>query len=285
MQLAQFRFHVDRNVNLFHHTVALYPESYRSEGSAFDNSKYRDDHADLRTPSLDSLIRKLFSLGNADWDFVGLSLAGRLEEGQFETQLQQGFGGLARIWAEILQESWKGYHRIWQEVQKRLDLYKSAFESQWKSLSNEVISQIRIISESPWNPDYIDVYFVDSLYGGASLIDRVLLAPVENLEIEKKLLTHELAEGAYSICGLSTKLRAYGIDQELAHTIIDATAYFALKPYLNQEYSGRLRPKSTYYPEADRVLSVFEERNAGTSSYSGFDSILDGLRPEPFKPG
>ena len=74
--MVELRFHIERNINLFCHTIALFPESYRSEGSAFDNPSYRRDHSRLRTKPLMDLFSRLLPLGWGDWDFVGLSLLG-----------------------------------------------------------------------------------------------------------------------------------------------------------------------------------------------------------------
>ncbi|MDV3278219.1 MAG: hypothetical protein LYZ69_07115 [Nitrososphaerales archaeon] len=278
--MTQFRFHVGRDLNLFCHTIALFPESFRSEGSAFNNARYRQIHPHLRTEQLTRLFSDLLKLGWADWDFVGLSLLGGDTGGSFESRIRDGFGRLASIWSAILDESWKGYAEMWPEVQSRLNQHKSRFEEEWKPMGEGVMQGIREISETSWNPDLVDVQLVDSLNGGASFASTILLAPVANLEIEKKLLAHELSESAFSAKGLQAKLESRNANPEFFHAVVDTAAYFALKAWLKPEYVEKLKPNPAYYVGAEPVYSAFEKSSPLSGAYRGLDGLIAAVAEE-----
>jgi hypothetical protein len=274
--MTEFAFHVDRDLNLFCHTLSLYPESFRSEESAFNNPKYRKLRSRLRTNRLTDLFSDLVHVGWADWDFVGLSLLsnGESSAGSFGERIHNGFGRVAGIWSEILTESWQGYSGIWPEVGDRLDEYRSRFEEEWRPIGGEVLKRIRTISETSWNPRRVDVQLVDSLNGGASFDNTILLAPVSNLEVEKKLLAHELSESAFSARGLAAELESAGVGPEFFHAIVDTTAYFAAKDWLKPESVEKLRPNPAYYVGAEPVWSAFEMCHPLSEGYEGFEHLV-----------
>lgn len=280
--MTEFRFHVDRGLNLFCHTICLFPESYRSEGSAFNNAKYREKHSNLRQQALANLFSNLLQLGWADWDFVGLSLIdGSGAGGSSENRIRHGLGRLSNIWSAILEESWKGYGEMWPAIEASLTKYKSQFEDAWKASGEDVLLRVKRISEAEWDPKHIDVHLVDCLYGGASYIDKILIGPVSDFEIEKKLLSHELSETAFAVNGLQSKLQTRGINPGVFHTVVDTAAYLSVKPWLKSEYVERLKPKSPYYAETEAVYSAFEKCGAGSEAYLGLEEFLTVLAKEP----
>lgn len=280
-QPTKFKFHVDKALNLFCHTICLFPESYRSEGSAFNNPPYRASHAQMRQKPLVDLFSKLLALGWADWDFVGLSvIGGDIAASPLEKTVGEGFGRLACLWSEILTESWKGYSEIWPEAQRRLDQYATKFGDEWEPIGEGVLRRIREISETSWNPERVNVYLVDCLNGGASFADTVLLAPARNLETEKKLLAHELSESAFSAGGLRARLETMGADPSLVHTIVDTTAYIAVKASLKRDQAERLEPNPNYYAKTKQVYSAFEKSGATSGTYQGFNRLLAAVFSE-----
>jgi len=94
------------------------------------------------------------------------------------------------------------------------------------------------------------------------------------LEIEKKLLCHELSEGAFATGNLQERLEAKGISSDVSHTVVDTTAYVALKSWLKSEYVERLKPKQHYYVGAESVYTAFEQSDAGSEAYKGLDGLL-----------
>ena len=280
--MTRFTFHVDSGLNLFCHTISLFPESFRSEGSAFNNARYRQAHSDLRTRRLADLFSGLLQLGWADWDFVGLSLLNG--DGSFGSRISGGFGRLASVWSAILEESWKGYAEMWPEVSNRLNEHRSRFEEEWGPMGEEVLQRIRKISETGWSPDSVDVQLVDSLNGGASFASTILLAPVANLEVQKKLLAHELSESAFSAVGLQAKLESRGIDSEFFHAIVDTAAYFALKAWLKPEFVEKLKPNPAYYAGAEPVYSAFEKSGSVSEAYGGLDGLIEAVAKESVRP-
>lgn len=277
--MARFRFHVNRNPNLFCHTICLFPESYRSEGSAFNNPKYREKWKHLRTPRLANLFSKLLRVGWGDWDFVGLSLLNGVDASDsLEVRTQKGFARLAKIWSAILEESWKGYSHIWPAVEAQLIQYKSHFEEEWNATGEDVLRVIEQISQADWDPERIDVYLIDCFNGGASYVDTVLLPPVLNLEVEKKLFSHELSEGAFADTGLQRRLESLGVNPKVSHTIVDTTAYYAVKGWLKPESVERLKPNPAYYTSAEAVQSAFEECAVLSKTYLGLDKLLTTVK-------
>lgn len=214
-------------------------------------------------------------MGWADWDFVGLSLLNSADAGgSLERSAQGGFARLADMWSAILEESWESYSRVWPDVEIRLTEYASRFGCEWNAIGEDVFRAVRRISEAEWDPEHIDVYLVDCLNGGVSFVDTVLLAPVSDFEVEKKLLSHEVAEGAFAVNGLQGRLESLGVNPGVFHTFVDMTAYFAVKERLNADYVERLAPNPACYVVVEPVRSAFEECAVLSEAYLGLDGLL-----------
>jgi hypothetical protein len=218
---------------------------------------------------------RLVPLGWGDWDFVGLSLlGGDSGVGSIERRLRGRSNLLTDVWSAILAESWKGYGGLWPEVQDHLSRYRFRLETDWDSIGIVTLERLRRISRADWNPEHVDVYLVDCLYGAASYMNTILIAPVADMEIEKKLLCHELSESAFAGSSLLARLERNGIDPSVAHTIVDTAAYFALRPWLKPEYVDRLKPKASYYPKAESVYMAFERCEGLSGGYPELDELL-----------
>lgn len=276
IEVPSVRFLMNKYVNLFYHACVLFSEYFPDEYSLgiLNNSTYRQRHEHLKTQSLHRKFQNLWRHSYYAWDFVGKSLCetnsitstkeklGRTSEDQMDT------------WLGILSEALLSYEPIWGDVEGRLEEYKSEFEIEWNPIYKSILTKMSNLAKLPWTMGFINVHLVDCVYGAQSWIEGVVAPPFPIIDVEKKLLAHELAHILVPDYFLKTKLQHIGLDCTISHTIVDLIAYFGVKEHVTDLERKGIKPNPDYYADVPKLYPIFESCYKNPDRYQNFDEIL-----------
>lgn len=277
----RIQFFADKFVNLFYHISVLFSEYFPEEYShgILNNVSYQRKYKQLKAKSLRQRFEQLQHYSYYTWDFIGKSLSRTRSVTQVKEKLEKTSRNLMGIWLEILSEASPSYESIWAEIEGKLNKYKLKFDVEWNSIHNSVLTKMSDITKLPWKPESISVHLVDCVHGAQSWAQDVVLPPFPNVDVEKKLLTHEIAHILIPNYFLETKLRSLGLDLTLSHTIVDLTAYFSIKKHVTDPERLGIKPNPDYYPEVQKLYPIFEDCYRNPRKYQDFDEILKQIVP------
>jgi len=174
------------------------------------------------------------------------------------------------------------FEDIWEEVRPRLDDYRYKFLAEWAQISDQVLMRLRDLAKAHWISDKIHVHFIGCLYGGFGWNDCIGSAAFPDMDIQKKLLAHELSELITPHHTIQKALASAGLNPGIAHTLVDMFAYFSVKDFIPkpgpplQEKRG-IRPNPSYYPAAEALLSIFENYAENPSVYPDFSTAAEAI--------
>lgn len=266
---------VSKYVNLFYHVGVLFPEYFPDEIIGFlKNSTYIEEHERLRTKKLHKLFQTLQEYSYYTWDFMGLPLSQAGDSGSVRHILLDTSQKVAQIWHEIYHEALGAYEHIWAQTEPKLKKFTSEFKTQWDPISEPVLTNMSNIAKRFWNEGCINVNFVDCVHGGSAWIKDIVLAPYPDMDIEKKLLAHELAHTLIPEYYLREELRKARLDWAISHTIVDMIAYFSVKKHVSRPEKRGIKPNPNYYAHVEELYPVFEKCYMHPESYRDFESIL-----------
>ena len=278
--VPKLRFFVSKQVNLFYHISVLFSEYFSDEYSLgiLNNSAYREHYANLKTQSLHQKFQNLWRYSFYSWDFVGKSL--------FEANTITGTRKILKkasqeqmdIWVEILSEGLSSYENVWRQTTQKLKEYRSRFETEWNRINDSVLAEMSNLAKLPWKTNTIAAHFVDCVYGAQSWTEDVVLPPFPDLDIEKKLLSHEIAHILVPDYFLKTKLQSLGLKCAIAHTIVDLIAYFGVKEHVADLERRGIKPNPSYYEEVSKLYPIFKECYENPDRYQSFDEILKQIK-------
>lgn len=278
--VPKLRFFVSKQVNLFYHISVLFSEYFSDEYSLgiLNNSAYREHYANLKTQSLHQKFQSLWRYSFYSWDFVGKSL--------FEANTITGTRKILRkasqeqmdIWVEILSEALSSYENVWRQTAQKLKEYRSRFETEWNRINDFILAEMSNLAKLPWKTNTIAAHLVDCVYGAQSWTEDVVLPPFPDLDIEKKLLSHEIAHILVPDYFLKTKLQSLGLNCAIAHTIVDLIAYFGVKEHVADLERRGIKPNPSYYEEVSKLYPIFEECYENPDRYQSFDEILKQIK-------
>jgi hypothetical protein len=109
--------------------------------------------------------------------------------------------------------------------------------------------------------------------------------PFPNLDVEKKLLSHEIAHILTPDYFLKTKLQKFNLDCSIAHTIVDLIAYFGVKEHVTDPERRGIKPNPDYYAGASELYPVFANFYQNPDRYREFDDILEQISERKGKEG
>jgi len=274
--IPKVRFFVNEYVNLFYHLLVLFSEYFSDEESLgfLNNSAYRQKYEHLKTEKLHRLFQSLQEHSFYAWDFAGKSLFEANTMDSVAEALKNTSQKVAGIWFEIYSEAFNSYEDVWTQTKPKLEEYAQKFEMEWNSISASVLSRMSNIVKCPWKYETVNVHFVDCLYGASAWVKDIALAPFPDTDVEKKLLSHELAHTLVPDHFLKTKLRDFGLDISLSHTIVDLIAYLSVKEHIANSEQRGIKPNPDYYEQVDRLYPIFEDCYKHPETCRGFDEIL-----------
>jgi hypothetical protein len=274
--VPKLRFLANKYVNLFYHLSTLFAEYFSDEESSgiLNNTTYRQANARLKTEKLHQLFQSLQEHSFYAWDFAGKSLSQTDTLSQVETALSDESKKLADIWLKIYSESLPSYESVWTQTEPRLKEYMQKFQTEWSSINESVLSKMADIAKRGWKQDHITVHFVSCVNGASAWINDIVLPPFPNVDVEKKLLAHELAHTLVPDYALKPKLQSLALDSNIAHTAVDLIAYFSIKEHVTDPEKRGIKPNPTYYAQVDKLYPVFEDCYKHPEKYNSLDEIL-----------
>lgn len=274
--IPKVRFFVNKYVNLFYHLSVLFSEYFPDEESLgfLGNSAYRQKYEHSKTEKLHRLFQNLQEYSFYTWDFAGKSLFEADTIDSAAEALKSTSQKVAEIWFKIYLEAFDSYEDVWMKTEPKLKEYALKFEVEWDPIGASVLSNMSNIARCSWKHESMNVYFVDCLYGASAWVRDIALAPFPDTDVEKKLLAHELAHTLVPDHFLKTKLRDFGLDLSLSHTIIDLIAYFSVKKHVTDSERRGIKPNPDYYEQVDRLYPIFEDCYKHPETYRGFDEVL-----------
>lgn len=278
--VPKVRFFISEQTNLFYHLSVLFSEYFSDEYSLgiLNNSAYRQNYAHLKTQSLHEKFQALWQYSFYPWDFIGKSLFEAKTIAKTREILKKASQDQMNIWLEILSEALVSYEDIWCQTEPKLEEYGSKFEAEWNLVNESVLAEMSNIAKLPWKTDFINVHLVDCVHGAQSWTDDVVVPPFPDMDVEKKLLSHEIAHILVPDYLLKTKLQILGLDCAIAHTIVDLIAYFSVKKHVSDLERRGIKPNPDYYAEVSKLYPIFENCHKNPEGYSTFDEILKQIK-------
>lgn len=279
-RVPNIRFLIDEHVNLYYHVCVLFSEYSTDEYSLgiLNNSAYRQQYENLKTRSLHKKFQELWRHSYYAWDFVGKSLHEANTLASARNILERESRKQMDIWLGILSESHPLYQDLWSQTETKLKKYKAEFEAEWNLVGQSILTKMSNIARLPWKTDSINVHLVDCVHGASSWTEDIVLPPFPDVDVEKKLLSHEVAHTLMPDYFLRTKLQSYGLGYATSHTIVDLTAYFAVKEYVTDPERRGIKPNPNYYAEVPTLYPIFEDCYTNPDRYQSFDDILRRIK-------
>lgn len=277
VKVPSTHFHVDKHVNLFYHVCVLFSEYFPDEYALgiLNNQRYRQRHGHLRTRSLHGEFERLQQYSFYTWDFIGKSLLDSENLELAKRKLETTSDVIIDTWLKILAECMTSYNGIWLETEKKLAGHKLKLEKEWNRIYAPILTKMSNITKLPWRIEAINVYLVDCAWGAQSWVDDIVLPPIPDLDVAKKLLTHEIAHIQMPNNLLKAKLRNYGVGLGIAHTIVDLIAYLSVRDHLKDPERLGMKPNPNYYTEVQRLYPIFEYYSMNPEKYETFDALLE----------
>lgn len=279
-KIPQIQFYVNKHVNLFYHLCVLFSEYFEDEYSLgiLNNSSYRQQFEHLKTQRLHQEFQHLWQYSFYAWDFVGKSLYKANKMPSAKKTLKGTTQNVTDIWLEILSMALPSYEKIWSQTEAKLNEYKLKFESEWKPISKSILTKMSNIAKLPWKTEYINAHLVDCVYGAQGWTNDVVLPPFPTIDIEKKLLAHEIAHILAPDYFLKSKLQSLGLDCAIGHTIVDLIAYFGVKEHMTDLEKRGIKPNPNYYVQVSKLFPIFEECYKNPDQYENFEDILKQIK-------
>ena len=280
VKVPRIRFFINKYVNMFYHLCVLFSEYFPDEISLgiLNNSAYRQEHEDLKTEKLHQLFQSLQEYSFYTWDFMGLPLFQTDKAVPASEILIKTSQKITQLWTEIYQEALNPYETIWALTEPGLKTSISEFEPQWIPVQQSILTRMSSIAKLPWKKEYVKVHFVDCIRGGSAWIRDVALPPFPNMDVEKKLLAHELAHTLAPDYFLKTRLQRFGLDWAIAHTVVDLIAYFSVKEHVVEPEKRGIKPNPSYYAHVEELYPVFEECYNHPEEYQSLDQVLAQIK-------
>lgn len=239
---------------------------------------YRQQYEHLKTQKLHEKFQQLWKYSYYAWDFVGKSLFEAKTMTSAKSTLDGTSQGLMNTWLEILSEALPTFEKLWTRTKIKLEDYTTKFEAEWKPIHELILPKMSNLTKLPWKIENINVHLVDCVYGASSWTDDVVLPPFPDIDVEKKLLSHEIAHILVPDYLLKEKLQSLGLDFSIAHTIVDCIAYFGVKEHLTNPERRGITPNPNYYAQVPKIYPVFEKCYKNPDQYQSFDEILKQIK-------
>jgi len=276
-------FEVSRLVNEFCHLSVLYADLMPQQLATgiLRNKAYQERNWRLREDAVRLELQRISPFSSdSEWYRFTAGLMKRNQSGNFESMSTHSH--FVEFFQDLRQRHATGFDEIWKETRPRLTEYQYDFLTQWAPISDKVLSRLHTLARSHWQTEKIRVRYIDCLYGGFGWNDSIGLTAVPDMNIQKKLLAHELSELITPQQITREELRKAGLDPEIAHTVVDMLAYFSVREFLatpdppNREKKG-LRPNPSSYPAADVLFPVFEHYAEDPSIYPDFSNFVQDM--------
>ena len=278
--VPKVKFEVSRDVNEFCHLSVLYADLMPAElaNGILRNLAYQEKHHRLRHDEVRLELQKTGPFAtDSEWY--------RFAMGLMKPDPYRGFRSISGTspFEELFRQSGlrgdKDFEEIWNDTMPRLVEYQYNFSRQWSTIGDRILLNLQELAKSIWHADEIRVHYIDCLYGGFGWASCIGLTVFPDLEVQKKLLTHELSELVSPQTIIAKALQRARLDPGITHTVVDMLAYFSAREFIARtDPQGRekkgIRPNPSYYPAADILFPVFERYVDNPSVYPDFESLM-----------
>ena len=274
------KFEVSKIVNEFCHLSVLNSDLMPLElaEGILRNKAYQEKHRRLRHDEVRLELQKTGPFATeAEWYRFATGLMIRDQYGRYRSMC--GNSSFVEVFRERHQRGDKGFEEIWDEAMPRLLEYQYSFLRRWSQISERILLRLQELTKTLWQTEQIQVHYVDCIYGGFGWDNCIGLTAVPDIEVEKKLLTHELSELLTPHSIIAKELQKAGLDLGIAHTVVDMLAYFSASEFLARtDPQGRekkgIKPNPSYYPAADLLFPFFERYADDPYIYPDFESVI-----------
>ena len=277
--VPRIRLGVSGLVNKFCHFSVLYSDCLPLELSSgmLGNKVYVSRNSQLRKNSILRELQKA-PISPRSWYAFARDL---MRTGDFEEVVSdwKGREPMTDVFLNILSHGSNGWEQIWELTRPRLEEYKQKFGSVWSPITNSVLSRLSQLAKREWMTDEIRVHFVDCLNGGFAWHDSIAFATLPDIEIQKKLLAHELSELITPSQLVEAELERAGLDPGVTHTVVDMLAYSSVKNFIAKPVHPSIErkgvvPNKNYYPKVEELYPIFEDYSKNPSECDDFASLV-----------
>lgn len=279
--MPRVTFRVSRLLNQFCHISVLYPEFLHSELSngMLANIEYRGKNAQHRRPEITEKLESAREVSPRLWYSFSRAMMKADSLKDIQPLHGQDSSGV-ELFVSLIDQNMADYGEIWKDVGARLEQYTNNFAKKWSQLGDRVLSNLSNLVQRDWDSEEIVVCFVDCMYGGFGWVDSIALTPVPEMDVAKKLLTHELSELITPQNIVAESLRRAGLEDDstyqhgLVHTVVDLVAYFSVKEFLSNPERKGMKPNPKYYPYTDAIYPLFEAYSSDPTRYENFEELI-----------
>jgi hypothetical protein len=267
--------HVDEFINFYYHVTSLFPESFGpfslQQGSV--DPRHKEKYGHVKTRPSEEAMRTLSSLGWASRDPLEVKLLLKGETDPLDSY------GAALAWRELYMETIEAFRNIWRsELRGKLSRYAEKLSMAWDPISEDVLMKLSRYSKRSWPLPQIDIYLIDCLRGGTNTSGGVIIPPNPDLDVEKKLLTHELTHLLVSESSIRDLLKSLGVRigglNDTAHTVVDYIAFISARDHFVNPSRKGLKPNPDYFEEGFDLYPAFDEYAKTSSSYDTLENFV-----------
>ena len=284
-EAPKLSFRVSWLMNQFCHMSVLCPEVLHPELSTgmLANLEYRRQNAQRTRPEVTERLGHAGVISPGLWySFARVLMnADSLEDVH---PFQGVESSTVELLVNLLGEGREDYDEVWETVEPRLKEYTEKFATEWSPVGDRVLSKLSKLVDRDWDSEKITVCFVECLQGGFGWVDSIGLTPVPEMDVGKKLLTHELSElitpqkvVAQSLRRADLKVDDPEYQHGLIHTIVDMVAYFSVREFLDNPERKGMKPNPRYYQYAEAIYPMFEDYSLDPTKYNGFDGLIHNM--------
>ncbi len=281
--VPKVEFDVSKTLNEFCHLSVLYSDLMPTELATgiLKNISYQELHQDLRRDDMRLAIQKTRPFpSESEWYKFATGLMRRDGSGGFWSLSSNS--EFVKLFQDLRQRRATDFDEIWKETRPRLTEYMYNFISYWSPISDKVLLKLQHLAKAHWQTGKIQVHYIECLYGGFAWNNCIGLTSFPDMNVQKKLLTHELSELITPQRMIVEELRKAGLDLGIEHTVVDMLAYFSIRDFLNElEPSGGerkgLRPNPDYYPATKVLFPIFEKYAEDPWAYPDFLALVQEM--------
>jgi hypothetical protein len=282
--VTRIEFETSKVVNEFCHLSVLYSDLMPAgvANGILRNIPYQQQNWSRRQDDIRLKIQKFRPFASdSDWYKFVTGLMKRDKTGAFLSL--SNHDGFTDFFRDLRLRRATGFDEIWENLWPRLEAYEGEFlYRQWGPINDRVMLKLHELAKAHWQTDKIRVHYVECLCGGFAWNDCIGLTAFPDMEVEKKLLAHELSELITPQDIIDQRLREARLNPGITHTVVDMLAYFSIKDFVTKsDRSSRekkgIKPNPKCYPMADVLFPFFERYSDKPSIYADFGSLMDDL--------